>query len=1014
MPTTIVTAPSFATLQRHLTRDLEGLPREDISPKWIVTPTQASAARLRQQLAVGLAPNRVLAGTRVVPLTAFLGRLVEALAPPLAPAWSALFDLLLRELVRGIPPSWRLGQLAPIPGAYRTVASTLQDLADAGYGEDDIDLLAELARDTELSDSAREVLALYLTWLGKLQEHGLDWRPLQLQRLVHLLEEAEPGFLAQALAAEQGQQPEVRIHGFYDFTDVNLGVLAALSRHVTTWLYLPVVRSHPAFTFSEDLLDECRIRFRPERLLEAGGHSPQEVFFLDTFPEGSPGPRPDWLSENRASGPQAEALSAAMAVRRVLDEDPSVAPWQILVVAPDLGGIALALQEAFDAFRIPLAMPDRSPTAPASAPLRTLLELAREGASRERILQYLRDFPEVGHGFELDLDGFEVKLRAVPLYGADDWIVLRESPGDFGEWSEEELVFLDRVIRAWVSPPEQGLRARLAEVAAWLPQSARHLALESLQAEADRILGGDESVDLETWLDIAIRAAEDGGDASASNLDAVRAYDIMRARGMTSAMTVILGLGVGRFPFRIPEDPLLADTDRSRIRGLSRAVGHRLAEKQGARGEMVLLFSLLNSSTERIHWVVPESDESGKAIAPTSWVQRYLHSWQAAPSLRLPRSPAGQAAALLTVAPNDGGFLPPDWGTLLGIPPTGAGGRSHAPGTPSPHPGVMPEEALGRGYRGRRISASMLQDLAKCPFRFWAIHLAGLTALEFVPEWTDNEASLAGTLAHQVLEDLLAQATNTGITVSAALDGWEDRWDLLALRVNRHPDLRFLPPPMRNRWVGQARMLVRAYLQALQEGEVGDGNPVSREHYGTWTIEQPVQITFSGRIDRLDRRGGTLHIVDYKTGHNPFSGSPSKFEKARRLVRLGFLIQPYLYPRISREFGQAEGFSFLYLSADQAAEVSFTRNDPCLPELTPLLDPAIRGCFVPLPSGEWQAGWVAGNGVTTSHCQYCELTALCRRFDPGSAAHFRETLLTCAPQRWGDLVRILQGEEAAS
>lgn len=78
---------------------------------------------------------------------------------------------------------------------------------------------------------------------------------------------------------------------------------------------------------------------------------------------------------------------------------------------------------------------------------------------------------------------------------------------------------------------------------------------------------------------------------------------------------------------------------------------------------MALLFFLLNTSALSVHWIIPESDETGRTLAPTPWVQRYRQKWtrENADSafIKIPRGPVQQAFYLLNLDPQRGSLLPP-------------------------------------------------------------------------------------------------------------------------------------------------------------------------------------------------------------------------------------------------------------------------------------------------------------------------------------------------------------------
>ncbi|MEO3872686.1 PD-(D/E)XK nuclease family protein [Nonomuraea sp. B12E4] len=112
---------------------------------------------------------------------------------------------------------------------------------------------------------------------------------------------------------------------------------------------------------------------------------------------------------------------------------------------------------------------------------------------------------------------------------------------------------------------------------------------------------------------------------------------------------------------------------------------------------------------------------------------------------------------------------------------------------------------------------------------------------------------------------------SVGASVHNALAGWwrepyERRTPLTAsiLVTNGWIDEGFRDAEQSGRWLGRARDLVSGYVATLDPSD----DPVGVER--TVATRTKV-IALSGRIDRLDRRGDELVVVDYKTGRRPLT-----------------------------------------------------------------------------------------------------------------------------------------------
>ncbi|MDR8412712.1 PD-(D/E)XK nuclease family protein [Nonomuraea sp. 3-1Str] len=112
---------------------------------------------------------------------------------------------------------------------------------------------------------------------------------------------------------------------------------------------------------------------------------------------------------------------------------------------------------------------------------------------------------------------------------------------------------------------------------------------------------------------------------------------------------------------------------------------------------------------------------------------------------------------------------------------------------------------------------------------------------------------------------------SVGASVHNALAGWwrepyERRTPLTAaiLLTNGWIKEGFRDEEQSARWLGRARDLVSGYVSTLDPSD----DPVGVER----TVATRTKVlALSGRIDRLDRRGDELVVVDYKTGRRPLT-----------------------------------------------------------------------------------------------------------------------------------------------
>ena len=657
MSSNLVLAPSFPALLDPLLEKLRRCCLHDpLAPKWIVVPTSTAANHLRLKLGQEV-EETVLAGVRITPLTYFLRRLGGITWPASHQRWGPTLDLLLFELVEQLPVSSPLSRLQRMPSGYRLLRPTFLDLADGGFGLDQLEILEELAEEPDLAPLEQETIQLYAAWIRVLDQQERCWEPLGHQRIPEWILQADERTLMASLACESGQTPQVFVYGFYGFTDVNAQVIAALGRRIDLTLFYPFLKkgkeTHPAFSFGQPVLEDLRVRLgtaltgQPDSSGVDGDKGLHETahFFLSTFPEGKVPDQPPFLTFQYASGIRAEVLSAALRVRQWIEgsENP-IPPQEIMVVAPENAPYFDSMREVFAAFAIPLRTVDiPMGLSPENRPLRMLARIWEDQAPAEWLLAYLRDYPGVPAARGIKVDEFEWKVRQMGVWGDTSWNALLSPEPNHPQvresylprFTSQEETLVREILDLWVRGSRTQERTFTPKRAArflnrlrerWLQEPALLDPLvEALQfMESYR----PELLIRESMLrEMLLQVVDDQIRSDPLDRSGVLFVPSMRARSLTSRAIVLLGLASGTWPSRIEEDPLFSDASRKRLIAKARDVGHLLPVKSQVTEEMSMLFFLLNTSAERVHWVIPESDDRGRSVAPTPWAQRYIQRW---------------------------------------------------------------------------------------------------------------------------------------------------------------------------------------------------------------------------------------------------------------------------------------------------------------------------------------------------------------------------------------------------
>jgi len=183
------------------------------------------------------------------------------------------------------------------------------------------------------------------------------------------------------------------------------------------------------------------------------------------------------------------------------------------------------------------------------------------------------------------------------------------------------------------------------------------------------------------------------------------------------------------------------------------------------------------------------------------------------------------------------------------------------------HPRTHPPEQLGLAGMPQRLFActpSRLASWVDCPRRYRLTYLdrprppAG-------PPWAHNSF---GAGIHNALAGWwrLPRAQRTVAAAGQLLDaGWSAEG--------------FRDSAQSGAWLERGRALVQRYVAALDPAR----EPLGVERT---VAARTTRLALSGRVDRLDDRGGELVVVDYKTGRHPLTVDDTRGSMALALYAI--------------------------------------------------------------------------------------------------------------------------------
>lgn len=439
------------------------------------------------------------------------------------------------------------------------------------------------------------------------------------------------------------------------------------------------------------------------------------------------------------------------------------------------------------------------------------------------------------------------------------------------------------------------------------------------------------------WSDLK-HALETGADDAINQprRDQVLVTTAAEARGLTHDHVFILGLAEGVFPAEAAEDPLYLDSERERMQERGIPLGTR-AERIDDRGHFYELISLpghtltLSRPTyqagrvwiESYLWravraVFPdapiESRRAGEVIHPRDAASNSELTLAVADQLGQPEAAdAAEALGALDWMRSQSALAEAwqwvEWHRAVELRRLSYAPFDHFSGVLS-QPALLEEIARLLG-EDRIWSATQLNEIGECPFRFFAKRVLALSqAVE--PEPGADPLQL-GALNHRILEETYRKVRSRLLEIHR--DNQADAVDILVAAAEEilpsAPErLNFNAP---STWTEESRFLLKR-LKALVKLDFSPESPLNlglnRSMYRQEEFIDEVKIALgdgekplraTALIDRIDNVNGRLFVVDYKSGSTAIS---------KRDIELGRDLQivVYMLALMSRfeEFGADE------------------------------------------------------------------------------------------------------------
>jgi hypothetical protein len=538
--------------------------------------------------------------------------------------------------------------------------------------------------------------------------------------------------------------------------------------------------------------------------------------------------------------------------------------------------------------------------------------------------------------------------------------------------------------------------------------------------------------DFALFLDRQLQAA--GSTPLGGGGAGVQVLAVMEARARTFDHLFLIGMNRDLFPRAITEDPLLPDELRRSLR----VVMPDLPIKSDGFDEERFLFAQLAAASDHVTLSCSVSDDDGKARSASPLVERLRWAEHVGEPERVP--------AVLSVSGSAGPLRPAhehallaghhgtreQFGRALRVAleevgredsPDGAGAdwaavaRARLAVLAEIDPGARRPPDLGPycGFAGaarepadpRRapLFVTAVEKTARCP---WQAFLERMLRIEPPPDalgaLPSVEPRLLGSLVHEVLERIVGEqlgerveSLEQALAREAVAVDWPDDAALAALLHERAEAL------LRAEGIslpGFARLLAvraRPHVDAARELDwPGPGSGmavVGAELRGSLAVRdrEGSERGLHFKVDRVDRVGSVLRLVDYKTG-TPFSsakGERTRVEHHHREVARGYHLQAVAYALAAESAGDAEG-RYVYLDSDPApTRVLACRADDA--DFAREFAGAVGAVVEAIDRGSFFPRLVeAKSDEEPRRCQYCEVKEACLRGDSGARTRLAE------------------------
>lgn len=294
--------------------------------------------------------------------------------------------------------------------------------------------------------------------------------------------------------------------------------------------------------------------------------------------------------------------------------------------------------------------------------------------------------------------------------------------------------------------------------------------------------------------------------------------------------------------------------------------------------------------------------------------------------------------------------------------------------------------------RFKGISPSALNTYLECRLQFYLKHILKIKEADEVEE--DLDARVLGTLLHHMMEQFYMQLVAGKKTKLIEPDDFADIDKKLASLLDQAFVAHyFLDPGKKVEYDGQ-RIIVREVVnqiarRILEEDKkyapfTLEGTELKGLTYSIRIQQSPGVAILGGTIDRVDRRGDVVRVIDYKTGRDKldFESVESLFVRNDKRNKAAFqtFLYALLYAKNIREYNLrlVPGLFNRVNLFDDDFNFGFRLDNNPLGDIRPLL-PEFEARLAEVMEEIFDPATVFDQTTDTKTCRFCPYKAICYR-----------------------------------